>query len=250
MQKFTAVSSICDTTIQIFRDIRNEVIKPVSGCEKCNEGTIYTPQKKGYGAIASKCDCHFMLEEFKFSAEALKLSAISKTQFEEYTFQNYKETFVTIALLRKFVAGETTDPWLYLSGEPGTGKTYTGVLALLLGLIEQKSVYLANMELILREMRRAISTGSKAGDEAFIRACVSDITVIDDLAQENISDWTREQLYAMIQYRYANKKLTIITSNKGITQLEEELDHPAIISRIKHRSLIATFGDKSLRKNG
>ena len=57
------------------------------------------------------------------------------------------------------------------------------------------------------------------------------LLIIDDLGAENITDWSYEMLYQIINYRYSNLLPTIFISNLSDLELEKKLDK-RIVSRI------------------
>lgn len=58
-----------------------------------------------------------------------------------------------------------------------------------------------------------------------------DLLVIDDLGTENLTDWLKEQIYLVINYRYEHGKPMVITSNQALEDLKKTYS-PQISSRL------------------
>lgn len=71
----------------------------------------------------------------------------------------------------------------------------------------------------------------KNTEELMARYKLSDLLIIDELGAENITEWSYEVLYQIINYRYSNLLSTIFISNLDDKELSEKLDK-RIISRI------------------
>lgn len=55
--------------------------------------------------------------------------------------------------------------------------------------------------------------------------------MLDDIGAEKPTEWVRETLFSLIDFRYQNNKPIIFTSNFHLSNLENKLGKP-IISRI------------------
>ena len=73
----------------------------------------------------------------------------------------------------------------------------------------------------------------------------SDLVIFDDLGAENATSWAKDKLYQYIDYRYANAKACVFTSNIHLESLE-----PRIADRIKGSCTQIEFKMESKRKFG
>jgi len=120
---------------------------------------------------------------------------------------------------------------LFIYGGVGSGKTvwtykiarhYMEVLAPTWDEKDGNPVYFANVPRLLDEFRSSMRSDSttESLDKLIME---SDIVIFDDIGAENATDWAKEKLYQYINYRYANCKTSIFTSNKELDSLEERI---------------------------
>jgi DNA replication protein DnaC len=120
---------------------------------------------------------------------------------------------------------------LWLMGNTGTGKTTLGMLVAKAALAAGKTVGIYFTPKLLTHIRQTYqATESDDAYEAFFRRLTSvDLLYIDDLGSERRTDWVVEQLYALVNERYENRRSMLVTSNaeedvgKGQQRLEEQV---------------------------
>jgi DNA replication protein DnaC len=75
-----------------------------------------------------------------------------------------------------------------------------------------------------------------------------DFLVLDDFGVERTTDWSFQLLYILINRRYENMKITVITSNYSLEALAEKLGDERITSRIQQMCKIYQTSDKNYRE--
>lgn len=120
---------------------------------------------------------------------------------------------------------------LLLAGPWGTGKTHLAV-SILRALFDHAKrtdgLRFVVVPKLLAEARDAIRSNSASPISAAMDASV---LVLDDVGAEKVTDWVREQLFLLINDRYENEKITIITTNCNLSDLEGSIGGAAV-SRI------------------
>lgn len=101
---------------------------------------------------------------------------------------------------------------LLLYGPTGTGKTTLAYLAAVIAMQEGRASHprVVRVNQVLEDIRRSFDDPSIARPE-FHRG--ADFVVLEDLGAERGSDWTREQLYLVVNDLYEHMIPTVVTTN-------------------------------------
>ncbi len=122
---------------------------------------------------------------------------------------------------------------LYLWGGVGSGKTHV-VVALMRGLIlkGKTNQFFKNVPDLLSDIRNSFREGAAENDSDIInRYSQFQYLVLDDLGAEKESEYSMTALYMILNHRYENNKITIITSNMAIVEIGDKIGE-RISSRI------------------
>ncbi|MGN6254847.1 MAG: ATP-binding protein [Solirubrobacterales bacterium] len=120
---------------------------------------------------------------------------------------------------------------LWFMGDTGTGKTTLGMLVASEALKAGKSVGIYFTPKLLTRIRQTYqeAESENAYGRFFERLAAVDLLYIDDLGSERHTDWVVEQLYAVVNERYENRRAMLVTSNAegdvhgGQQQLEDQI---------------------------
>lgn len=155
--------------------------------------------------------------------------------YKTMTFANYRrhernEKAVTYA--RQVVAG-TKKQGMFLTGSTGTGKTHLAIAALQEWMQNGHTGAFYTVPELMLQLRRLIDE-NKAEAEYIDRLTAVEMLVLDDLGAEKDSDWVLERLFMIINNRYIHGRITVITSNLMLEELEQRggLQWRRICSRI------------------
>jgi DNA replication protein DnaC len=122
---------------------------------------------------------------------------------------------------------------LWLMGDVGTGKTTLAMLVSKTALEAGRSVAIYSLPKLLAQIRRTYDAerGEQSYLQFFERLTSVDLLHIDDLGAEKRSDWVLEQLYALVNERYEEKRSIVVTTNLDQAELEEQIG-PRTVSRL------------------
>jgi DNA replication protein DnaC len=134
---------------------------------------------------------------------------------------------------------------LWLEGDVGTGKTTLAMLVSKRAIEGGHSVAIYSLPRLLSRIRRTYdgAAGELSYLEFFERLTSVDLLHIDDLGAENRTDWVLEQLYAIVDERYATNRPMIVTTNLAFEQLEEQIGGRTVSRLVEMCEKLPMFGD-------
>lgn len=155
---------------------------------------------------------------------------ISKT-FADYRVTAENERAVQIA---KWLVEEKPETGAYFYGEGGAGKTFLASLVAQEYIGDGYSVIFGDAPSILTDIKATFRTTEPTAD--FLKELVDvDLLVIDDMGAENVSDWSAEQLYLIINGRCNAGKTTVVTSNYDLAGLSRRYKDEVMANRLTRR---------------
>lgn len=226
-------------------------------CPKC-KNTGWVIVKDGGQGTAKECDCGIIKKNIHDGK--LRFANIPDG-FKDATLENFrKSVYIEVESQRKIAEiAKVVCYWidnfdkmkkggigLYLySGTKGSGKTRLAV-SIANHLINKNNVQVkfSTSVQILEEISKTWNDRERSESKLIQELNNVDVLVIDDFGAENIKGWVNEKFYSIINGRYANKKITIFTSNMSIDDLFYD---DRITNRIKERALPIPFPEESVR---
>jgi DNA replication protein DnaC len=134
---------------------------------------------------------------------------------------------------------------LWIEGDVGTGKTTLAMLVSKHAIEAGHSVAIYSLPKLLARIRRTYDSG--AGElsyvEFFERLTSVELLHIDDLGAEKRSDWVLEQLYAIVDERYATNRSMLVTTNLELTELEQQIGERTVSRLVEICDVIPLHGD-------
>lgn len=142
------------------------------------------------------------------------------------TFQTDKNTAEAKLAAERFCNELQSNPkatGLMLVGPYGCGKTHLAA-----SIVHRCAEFgIAGVFVVVPELLARIRTSYRTGDgkaEAVIdMAKRAKLLILDDLGAEKASEWVKEQLYMLVNYRYEHMLPTVVTTNCSGAELEQEL---------------------------
>ena len=129
---------------------------------------------------------------------------------------------------------------LLFVGNCGVGKTHLSVAILnaVLSAHDSSARFVDEAEL-LRSLQYSYGRDSQSSEEELLRPLRrADLLVWDDLGTGRPTDWVRETIHTIINYRYTNQRITIFSSNwklPGKTGVESLSRQQTLSDRIGER---------------
>jgi DNA replication protein DnaC len=134
---------------------------------------------------------------------------------------------------------------LWLEGDVGTGKTTLAMLVSKKAIEAGHSVAIYSLPRLLARIRRTYDgdAGQLSYLQFFERLTSVDLLHIDDLGAEKRSDWVLEQLYAIVDERYATNRSIIVTTNMEVSELEEQIGRRTVSRLAEICETLPMYGD-------
>jgi DNA replication protein DnaC len=104
---------------------------------------------------------------------------------------------------------------LLFMGPQGIGKTHLAV-GIIKKLIRQKSVpcLFCTFPELLKEIQNSYNPSTQSSEMTILEPILdTQVLVLDELGAQKPSDWVRDQVAYVLNYRYNENKVTIITTN-------------------------------------
>lgn len=145
---------------------------------------------------------------------------------------------------------------IYFSGTNGTGKTHLAV-AIALDLMKRGTPAICmTSNKMLQEIKRTYDSNRNISEYELLETYKGvDLLVIDDIGQENCTDWAIAQLYDIVNDRYERCLPTIVTTNLNETELIDAWSQKAndwtaraIVSRLHEMTMGITMNGRDRRK--
>lgn len=213
----------------------NRIMSHLVGREVVCTIEVQQPRKPATPAISEQ----EQQEEQKKRTEKRRREIVEALLEDSHLPQLYKQelTFETfeakteiqkraLAAAKEFSCYEYTDEqwetsthyWsLTLHGPCGTGKTHLAVAIALYWIGNELPSLFWNVPDLLTALRRGFQDDSYF--ELLERVRQIDVLVLDDLGMEKTTDWASEQIDAIIECRYRNKRDTVVTTNLSFSKL-------------------------------
>ncbi len=240
--------------------ISQDIEKPNYDCPYC-EDTGYievidqeASKQYNYKIVRlEKCQCLIDAEKQHKLNRLFRTAQLTKTMHRQ-TFKNFRleyysnigmkngYTYKQIMKYNRDIAKEFTEDvisgkneykGLFLQGDPGVGKTFLcSAIANKLISNQFPVLYLPFVD-FLYQLRDTFGNSGEKMDELIGAAKTVDVLILDDLGSENISDFSQEILFTLLNARtLVENKPVVLSSNYTIEELES-VYHPRIASRIK-----------------
>jgi DNA replication protein DnaC len=167
-------------------------------------------------------------------AKARSLSAVIPDRYRDVAFDRFPVTEIDpqiVAATRRFAdrIEERLDEGrgLWFMGPVGTGKTTLAMLVTKAALKAGRSAARFSLPGLLSQIRKTFDTGSH--NDLLERLVAVDLLHIDDIGAEQTTPWVLEELYAIVNSRYEERRSIVITTNI--------LDHETLCEQITERTV-------------
>lgn len=228
-------------------------------CCKCKDtGRYFYKDDRGIEFV-KVCECGFEAREvmnrrLRFANIPEKYKDVRFDNFDLSIFdgadaKKMQEAFKIVATyFEHFEEMKEQGRGLYLySTCKGSGKTRLAIsLANELIYNKNQPVKFATSLQILNEIKNTWNNDTQQNESQLLDNLVTtDVLIIDDFGTEKSKDWINEKFFHIIDGRYLNDKITIVTSNYDIKTIDYD---DRITSRLDEKCYKVEFPNKSVRR--
>lgn len=215
-------------------------------------------------ATVETCECHYNKMNEKYSANVTFNQTTKSHTFMNAVTDEYNRDALAAGadFVRNIDAHKQDGTWIYIYGDTtvamsrkmsayGTGKTYLmQCIANALAYRNIPAVYVSE-ETLFGEIKATYQKKSDESEQDVLRRYYTiPILMIDDLFTANYTDWSEGKLYSILDSRYNDNKITIITSNYATGRIEKKLPENGgkIASRIIGKSVMIEMIGRDRRR--
>ena len=215
----------------------------VSVCPQCG-GTGWARVRRGEAEGVERCDCRKqslpgrLLQSAKIPSRYVHCELDNFDLSPRLTNQSHQRAKLAAETFVREYPPSTPFGLLFM-GPPGVGKTHLAV-GIIQGLIKLKSVpcLFRTFPELLKEIQNSYSPISQSSELGLLAPILdAEVLVLDELGAQTPSAWVKDTVSYIINYRYAENKITIFTSNYL------DRDDPASVAKGAAYTLKERIGD-------
>lgn len=190
-------------------------VNTTTHCPLC-EGTGWRPAEKQGLRVVEVCECRVQQRDRQADERARIPPRYRQCDFEHFFDLGNPSLQMALVKARGFVEQyPLVEKGLLFVGNPGVGKTHLTV-AILRDLMARKGseCLFCSFQGLLQQIRESYNPVSLSTESEVLRPVLeTDVVAIDDLGANRVSDWVEDTVTYILNYRYNQKKATLLTSN-------------------------------------
>lgn len=176
------------------------------------------------------------------------------SDFHSKNFHNFDVNENNKTAFDFFNAWNQDDFGFLIMGPSGTGKSY--LMFALIHRILETMAQPENLDIRMKNLLVFVNTAEfleklkkNFDEDKELDRCKScTFLFLDDLGVENITDWSRDQLYRLFEYRLNQRLATFVSTNLSLDELKNRM-HERVLSRLKDLCVPVTIGGYDRRND-
>jgi DNA replication protein DnaC len=214
-------------------------------CPLCHgTGVLYynVPENDPRFGDVYVCECS--VHKFRSEKQESLLVLSNLQAYREKTFDNFNPKgraglredqmqSLQFALNQAMLFARNLSNWLLLMGVYGCGKTHLAAAIANDAISCGTPTLFTTVPDLLDWLRFSYGRSEESFEDRFEKIRTIPLLVLDDLGTQNATDWAREKLFQILNYRYAEQLPTVLTTNQTLEDMDGR-----VRSRLEDRDLV------------
>ena len=204
-------------------------------CPICNgAGFLVKDVPFGHPDFGKLYPCQCKVEELRAKRLAdlrdlSQLGKLTRMTFQSFVPEGYglnveKRENLRRAYERAKHFAQDPEGWLILKGGYGCGKTHLVAAIANYHIASGQPALFVVVPDLLDHLRATYAPTSEVSyDQRFEEVRTAPLLILDDLGTQSATSWAQEKLYQILNYRYNARLPTVITTNRGLEEIDLQL---------------------------
>ena len=192
------------------------------------------------------CDCRQTELSHLVRDHLFSLSDLG--QLENLTFENFQTRgrvgllprqaeSLTRAFETSYRYSQSLNGWLVIQGGYGCGKTHLAAAIANFAVSMNVSTLFLTVPDLLDTLRFSYDDSDTNFEDRFVQVRSAGLVIMDDFGTQNATEWAKEKLFQIINYRYINRLPLVLTTNLALKDIDgrirSRLEDPDLVGLVK-----------------